>query len=235
LADLTGYTAIVTGASKGLGKAISLRLAQGGARVFAAARSQEALQKLAKENPDHIVPVTCDVTQSDQVQHLIHTAVEQAGTLDILINNAGLGHFGKVQDLTEEEWDQMMDVNLKGVFLACKYAIPHLIQQKGHIVNISSVAGTVTFPGGGGYCASKFGLMALSDVLTQELKQKEVRVTTVCPGSIQTEFFGEAGPKPYYLQPEQVAEAVYTAVAAPKEVIFNQIVMRPQVPPEQQK
>lgn len=224
--------AIVTGASKGLGAAITRRLAREEIRVVACARSEDKLKKVAESYPDRILPVPCDVTQSRQVKHAIDTALKHFGRIDILVNNAGLGRFGKVHELSEEDWDEMMAVNLKGAFLACKYAIPHLLKQKGHIVNISSVAGTVTFPGGGGYCASKFGLMALSDVLTQELKPHEVKVSTLCPGSILTEF-GAA--KPYALKPEQVAETVWQMISAPDSVIYNQIIMRPQVPPEMQK
>ncbi|SMO41463.1 SDR family oxidoreductase [Melghirimyces algeriensis] len=233
MADLKGKTAIITGASKGLGAALARRFVEGGAHVAIAARSKAQLEKQAKEYPDQILPVPCDVTCSDQVKTLIEKTVNQFGQLDILVNNAGIGRFGTVQDLSEEDWDQMMDVNLKGAFLTSKFAIPHLQQTKGHIVNISSVAGTVTFPKGSGYCASKFGLMALSDVLSQELKKDEVKVNTICPGSIQTEFF-ETAPS-YALTAEQVTEAVWHMVTAPEGVIYNQIIMRPQVPPELQK
>ncbi|MDR6224543.1 SDR family oxidoreductase [Desmospora profundinema] len=229
---LTSKTAIVTGASKGLGHTLTQRLAQGGAWVIAAARSENRLKELAATH-EKIIPLVTDLTHSNDVKRMVDTAVTETGRLDILINNAGLGHFGRVEELTEQQWDQMMDVNLKGAFLACKFAIPHLIKSKGHIVNISSVAGTVTFPGGGGYCASKFGLQALSDVLTQELKKDEVKVSTLCPGSIQTEFFPD--PRDHALTPEQVAETVWMMVTADPGVIFNQVIMRPQVPPELQK
>ncbi|NWO07316.1 MAG: SDR family NAD(P)-dependent oxidoreductase, partial [Alteromonadaceae bacterium] len=102
-----------------------------------------------------------------------------------------------------------------------------------HIVNVSSVAGIEAFPGGGGYCASKFGLMALADVLTKELKKHEVKVNTICPGSIQTEF--SENPKSYALTAEQVTEAIWHIVTAPEGVIYNQVIMRPQVPPQMQK
>ncbi|MBN2909731.1 SDR family NAD(P)-dependent oxidoreductase [Polycladomyces sp. WAk] len=226
--------AVVTGASKGLGKAITLRLAKGGITVVACARSEGLLQELARMHPDRILPFVCDVTNETDVQDAIAYTVETCGRLDILVNNAGLGRFAPVHELSVEDWDAMMNVNLKGAFLFSKHAIPHLIRQKGHIVNISSVAGTVTFAGGGAYCASKFGLMALNDVLTQELKPHEVKVTAICPGSIKTEFFG-GSVKPYYLEPEHVAETVWHVVTAPPGVIYNQVIMRPQVPPTEQK
>jgi NAD(P)-dependent dehydrogenase (short-subunit alcohol dehydrogenase family) len=161
------------------------------------------------------------------VQDLVQFAIQRFGRLDVLINNAGLGHFAPVDELTESQWDEMMNVNLKGAFLTCKYAIPHLKATEGHIVNISSVAGTEAFARGGGYCASKFGLMALTDALTQELKPHHVKVSALCPGSIKTEFGRQ---KDYAMEAEQVAEAVWTIVSAPKGVIYNTIIMRPLVP-----
>ncbi|PTX59865.1 NADP-dependent 3-hydroxy acid dehydrogenase YdfG [Melghirimyces profundicolus] len=233
MADLKGKTAIVTGASKGLGAAVARRFAEGGAKVAIGARSGDKLEALAKEYPGHILPVPCDITQADQVKELVDRSVDRFGRLDILVNNAGVGRFDPVRDLSVEDWDRMMDVNLRGAFLASKYAIPHLVKTKGHIVNVSSVAGTVTFPGGGGYCASKFGMMALADVLTQELKKDEVKVNTICPGSIQTEFF--ENPKSYALTAEQVTQAIWNMVTAPEGVIYNQVILRPQVPPGMQK
>ncbi len=219
--------AIVTGASKGLGAAITQRLAQEGITVIASARSEEKLRSLAQTNPKFILPFPCDVTQSEQVQSLIQYTIDTCGKIDLLINNAGLGRFAPLDELKEEDWNEMMQVNLTGVFLACKYAIPHLKETKGHIINISSVAGTVAFPNGGGYCATKFGLMGLSESLTQELKPHHVKVSTLCPGSIKTEFH----PAPdWALEAEQVAETVWMIASAPKNVIINQIIMRPQVP-----
>jgi NAD(P)-dependent dehydrogenase (short-subunit alcohol dehydrogenase family) len=225
--ELNGKVVIVTGASKGLGKAITKRLALGGATVIASARSQAKLEAVAEANPERIHPFACDVTNSQQVQDLVQFAIQRFGRLDVLINNAGLGHFAPVDELTESQWDEMMDVNLKGAFLTCKYAIPHLKATEGHIVNISSVAGTEAFARGGGYCASKFGLMALTDALTQELKPHHVKVSALCPGSIKTEFGRQ---KDYAMEAEQVAEAVWTIVSAPKGVIYNTIIMRPLVP-----
>lgn len=234
--ELSGQAALVTGASRGIGRAVALELAAAGAAVVVGYHRQreqaEAVAAAIRAAGGAAEPLQVDVRDPAACEAAVSGTVDRFGRIDILVNNAGLGRFGKVHELSEEDWDQMMAVNLKGAFLACKYAIPHLIRQKGHIVNISSVAGTVTFPGGGGYCASKFGLMALSEVLTQELKPHEVRVSTLCPGSILTEF---GDPKPYALKPEQVAETVWQMISAPRGVIYNQIIMRPQVPPEMQK
>lgn len=221
--------AFVTGASQGLGKAIAQRLATEGVQVVACARSAEALQALAGDFPDRIHPVPCDLTDAKQVEASISETIEKYGRLDYLINNAGVGKFGSIDQLSEADWDQMMQVNLKGCFLTAKYAIPHLKESKGHIVNISSIAGEVAMAGGGGYCASKAGLNMLSETLTLELKKHEVRVTTISPGSIKTHFHN---PKAYALTPEQVTETVWSVISAPKQVIYGKITIRPQVPPK---
>lgn len=229
---------LVTGASKGIGRAMSLLFAEKGATVYAIARSESLLQDIAQEAANlegRVIPTPCDVTDRQAVEEMIKHIVHTEGKLDVLINNAGLGHFAPIHELTEAQWDEMMNVNVKGVFLCTKYAVPHMIErQTGHVVNISSVAGTVTFTGGGGYCASKFGLMAFNDVLTQELKPHNVKVSVICPGSVQTHF-GQSDPKDYALRPEEVAYMAYQMIAAPEHVIMNQLIMRPIVPQHLQK
>jgi NADP-dependent 3-hydroxy acid dehydrogenase YdfG len=233
LQSLHNKVVVITGASKGIGHAMSLLFAEKGATVFAVARSTGLLKALAAsaEGSDGtIIAAPCDITKGSDVQALIARVIEEKGKIDILINNAGLGHFGPIHELQEDEWDEMMAVNLKGTFLTTKYAVPHLISRKsGNIINISSVAGTVTFEGGGGYCTSKFGLMAFTDVLTQELKPHNIKVSVICPGSVQTHF-GGTEPKDYSLEAEDVAYMAYQIAAAPKNVILNQIIMRPVVP-----
>lgn len=218
--------AIVTGASKGLGRETAKRLAQGGFVVIATARNQHLLEELATEI-EGIFPFVADLKDAQSVRKLVEFAIEKAGRLDLLVNNAGLGHFAPVEELTEEQFDEMYEVNLKGAFLTCKYAIPHLKKSQGHILNISSVAGLESFARGAGYCASKFGLQALSDALTQELKPHHVKVTTFCPGSIKTDFGTK---KDYALDPAYLAEVLYTIATSPKGAIWGQLVMRPQVP-----
>ncbi|WCK56027.1 SDR family oxidoreductase [Aneurinibacillus sp. Ricciae_BoGa-3] len=231
--SLHNKVVIVTGASKGIGHAMSLLFAEKGATVYAVARNVGLLKALAAstESTDgSIIAAPCDITRSSEVQALITRVIEEKGKIDILINNAGIGHFGAIHELEEQQWDEMMAVNLKGTFLTTKYTVPHLIRRKsGHIINISSVAGTVTFEGGGGYCTSKFGLMAFTDVLTQELKPHNIKVSVICPGSVQTHF-GGTEPKDYALEAEDVAYMAYQVAAAPKNVILNQITMRPVVP-----
>ncbi|MMZ55842.1 Sepiapterin reductase [compost metagenome] len=238
LQSLHNKVALITGASKGIGRAMSTLFAEKGATVYAVARSAALLKELADEangKKGHILPAPCDVSDAEAVESLIGQIMREEEHIDVLINNAGLGHFGMIHELTEAQWDEMMNVNLKGVFLCTKYTAPHMIKRKsGHIINISSVAGTVTFPGGGGYCASKFGLMAFNDVLTQELKPHNVKVSVICPGSVQTHF-SQGEPKDYALRPEEVAYMAYQMAAAPEHIIMNQLIMRPVVPQQLQK
>lgn len=238
LQSLHNKVALITGASKGIGRAMSTLFAEKGATVYAIARSAGLLEELANETGNkkgRIIPAPCDVTNAGAIEELIGRIVRKEEHIDVLINNAGLGHFGAIHELTEAQWDEMMDVNLKGVFLCTKYTAPHMIKrQSGHIINISSVAGTVAFPGGSGYCASKFGLMAFNDVLTQELKPHNVKVSVICPGSVQTHF-GQNDPKDYALHPEEVAYMAYQMAAAPEHIIMNQLIMRPVVPQQLQK
>lgn len=219
--------AIVTGASRGVGYEIVKQFVKAGYQIVATARDKTALNQLAEIAPEQIFPISCDITKQDQVAEVIKQTIAKWNQLDILVNNAGVGHFAPVDKLTEKQWDEMLEVNSKGPFLTSKYAIPYLKQTKGHIVNVSSGAGLNAFANGGGYCASKFALMALSEALTQELKPYHVRVSTICPGSIKTDFGTQ---KDWALPPEKVAETVLMVVSSPKEVIYGQIVMRPQVP-----
>jgi NADP-dependent 3-hydroxy acid dehydrogenase YdfG len=233
LQSLQDKIVLITGASKGIGHAMCLLFAEKGATVYAIARNADLLGKLSAEAQPlegEIVPLPFDITSASDVEKNVQYIAEKHGKIDVLINNAGLGHFAPIHELTVEQWDEMMDVNLKGTFLCTKYVVPHLIQrQTGHIINISSVAGTVTFPGGGGYCTSKFGVMAFTDILTQELKPHNVKVSVICPGSVQT-YFGQTEPKDYSLRPDDVAQIAYQMAAAPEHIILNQVIMRPVVP-----
>lgn len=233
---LAGRVAIITGASAGIGRATARLFAAEGAAVTLAARSADALHELAEElraGGGQAVAVAADVTHAAQVGAMVDRARQEFGRIDILVNNAGIGVFAPVAELAEADWDAMMGVNLKGPFLCSRAVWPQFVAQGGgHIINVSSVAGTVTLEGGGGYCASKWGLMALADVLMKEGKPHRIKVSTICPGSVQTGFGGKTpGAKSYSLKPEDVAHLILDIAAQPPGVIVNQVVMRPLVPP----
>ncbi|MEM1126507.1 MAG: SDR family oxidoreductase [Bacteroidota bacterium] len=233
---LTDAVAVVTGASSGLGALFARDLVQRGARVFGLARRAEVLQALSDELGDAFVPVPCDVTQEDAVaESFAHIDRVGGGRVDILINNAGLGRFAPVDELPLADWDLQMDTNLRGVFLCTRAAVPFMKRQNadagfgGHIVNIASVAGLLGNPSISAYNVTKFGLRGMSEALFKELRGDGIKVTCVYPGSIETNFFEEAGigitSNP--MQPEDVSATVMHVLEGPDNYLISEVVMRP--------
>src|SRR5512132_3287544 len=183
--------AIVTGGSRGIGFAIAKRLLARGLRVAISGRDAESLANAANTlgAGDKLLTFPGDVGKLDDVRRLIFATVERWGRLDVLVNNAGIGSFAPIADMTPETWRTIIDTNLTGVFYCCSAAIPHLRKAGGGwIINISSLAGKNAFVGGGAYCASKAALNQFSETLMQEVRHDGVRVSYVMPGSVATEF-----------------------------------------------
>ncbi len=229
---LAGQVALVTGASRGIGFAIARRLGCMGARVSVCARDQDRLNdaasRLRKEGIETFAMQT-DVTSRGEVTALVHATRQKLGPIDILINNAGTGVFGPFHEFGEKEWDFVLDTNLKGVFLLSRVVAPEMIRrQRGHIINISSLAGKNTFAGGAIYCASKWGLMGLSGAMAEDLRAHGIRVSAICPGSVATEF-PRAGHKSgaKILQPEDVAHAVAALVTQSEGSFISEVHIRP--------
>jgi NADP-dependent 3-hydroxy acid dehydrogenase YdfG len=235
--ELKDRVAVITGASTGIGSAIARALAAGGASVVLAARHREQLERVAASLPagSQSLVLPTDVSDEGSVRRLIDGALEHFGKIDILVNNAGFGLFKPIIDLTVEEFDAVIGVNLRGAFLCTKYAIPGMYRQgSGTIVNISSIAGKNGFSGGGDYCASKFGLMGLMESVFHEARTHDVRVVTITPGSVDTGFFDQANMTPpnrhRILQPEDVAETVLLAVTLPPRAVIRELDIRPANP-----
>jgi NADP-dependent 3-hydroxy acid dehydrogenase YdfG len=190
---IKGKVAIVTGASSGIGYATCLALSKAGARVAAGARRTDRLESLEKEiakNGGEILIQELDVTKKAECDSFVDAAAKKWGMVDILVNNAGLMPLSFFKSLKVDEWDRMIDVNIKGVLYCTAAAIPHMLAKKsGHIVNISSVAGRVVFPAGSVYCATKHAVTALSEGLRQEFSTRSnIRVTCIEPGVVATEL-----------------------------------------------
>src|SRR5699024_2013780 len=183
---------VITGASSGLGEATARHLAACGASVVLGARRSERIETLASELTNagyKAKAVTTDVTDKAQVKHLVDAAVETYGRIDVLVNNAGLMPLAPLERLKVDEWDRMIDVNLKGTLYGIAAALPHMQAQKsGHIINVSSVAGHKVGPGGSVYSATKFAVRALSEGLRQEVKPYNIRTTVISPGAVATEL-----------------------------------------------
>ena len=231
-AALHGRVALVTGGSRGIGRAIALRLRELGAAVAICGRDAEKLRKTEAElrrKTEGLLARIADVTRAEEVASLVSETEAKLGAISILVNNAGIGLFGAAHERSEEEWDRVISTNLKSVFLVSRAVAPSMIRQgRGDIINISSLAGRNTFAGGGIYCASKWGVLGLSGCMAEDLRDKGIRVTVICPGSVATEFSGR-GPKQEgkALQPEDVAHAVETVVTQSAGSFVSEIQLRP--------
>ncbi len=234
MAKLEGQVAIVTGSSRGIGRGIAVGLAREGATVVLSARGREALDLVAQEFSSRnwkSLAVPADVSREEDVHRLVSRTVETFGRIDILVNNAGTGVFKKVVDLGAAELDQMWNVNVRGVFLMTRAVLPDMIRRhQGDIVNIASLAGKNWIVGGAGYAATKWALRGFAGSLMLEVREHNIRVTSVFPGSVDTDFSSPSRRGNRITQPEDVAEAVLFAVTAPRRAMFSEIDVRPTNP-----
>jgi len=229
---LGGQVALVTGASRGIGLAIARRLGLMGARVALCARNAAPLEKAASDLRStgiEVLAAPADVTRAEQVSSLVSETRRTLGPVDILVNNPGIGIFGPFYQQTDEDWNRLLDTNLKSAFLTSRAVAPEMIRRKtGHIVNISSLAGKSTFANGAIYCASKWGLLGLTGCMAEELRTHGVRVSAICPGSVATEFSPHAGKDASkMLQPEDVAHAVAAVVTQAPGSSISEVHLRP--------
>jgi NAD(P)-dependent dehydrogenase (short-subunit alcohol dehydrogenase family) len=224
---LSGQVALVTGGSKGIGAAIAQALAAAGASVASTSRSGGG------PTASNLIQIKADVRRPDDAERAVQETVKAFGGLDILINNAGVGAFVNVADMSIEQWQQVIDTNLSGVFYYCHAAIPELRKRGGGwIINISSLAGKNAFPQGAAYCASKAGLNQFSESLMQEVRYDGIRVSYIMPGSVSTEFMGRGTAKgDWATTSEDVAQVVLDLLAMPSRSLPSRIELRPSQPP----
>jgi 3-oxoacyl-[acyl-carrier protein] reductase len=229
---LEGKVAIITGASRGIGFAVAHRLGTLGAKVGFCARDAGKLKSAA----DELRPVAAgvfsaavDVRHGDQIVAFVQNTQKALGPVEILVNNAGIGYFGPTHEATEENWDSVLDTNLKAVFLASKAVAPGMIERRGgHIINIASLAGKNAFAGGGIYCASKWGLLGLTECMAEDLRVYGIRVSAVCPGSVATDF-SPRGKKDIskMLQAEDIALVVEMILRQAPQSFISEVLLRP--------
>jgi NAD(P)-dependent dehydrogenase (short-subunit alcohol dehydrogenase family) len=234
---LSGKIAVVTGGTRGIGRAIAERLLKEGVAVALCGRSRESTARAVKElsSLGNVFGEAADVTDLDQVRAFFRAVDERFSGLDILVNNAGEGVFRKVGDMTAEEWHRNIDLNLNGPFYCSHEALARFQKRGGgFIVNISSLAGKNPFSGGAGYNASKFGLNGFSEALLLDHRHDNVRVSYVMPGSVNTEFSGgpadRSGDRSWMIAPEDVAEIVAVVLRMPARTMVSRIEMRPSRP-----
>ncbi len=237
MATLQGQVALVTGGSRGIGRAVARALVAEGAKVVITGRNETRLSAACREiesaGPGKVESVPADVKTYADMERAVGAAVARFGGLDILINNAGLGVFAEVAEMTPQQWSEVIDTNLTGVFNACHAAIPQLRRRKGgFIINISSLAGKNAFAAGAAYCASKAGLNAFSESLMQELRYDDIRVSYVMPGSVATDFSSGDASKgaDWKIAPEDVAEIVVDLLRHPLRSLPSRVELRPSKP-----
>lgn len=241
--DLKDKVIIITGASSGIGEATALKLSKEGAKVVLSARRKDKLNELKKiiENLDgQALVVIADVTKKSDLERLVAKTLEAYGTVNAIINNAGLMPLSYVTKLKTDEWEKMVDVNIKGVLNGVAAVLPTLIKNRqGHIINISSTAAYRYFPGGAVYCATKAAVKMFSEGLRQELAPKyNIRVTSIEPGAVATnlmdtitdeDILGKLSEmqKMTKLEPEDIAEAIYYALTQPSRININDVYIMP--------
>jgi 3-oxoacyl-[acyl-carrier protein] reductase len=229
--------ALVTGAGRGIGKAIALTMANDGASVILTSRTLrelEGVRQTIEERGGKARSIVADLTRDGDVGKVFSQISAEFGRLDILVNNAGIGHFAPVRLLAAKDFDAMWNLNMRALFLCTQNAIPMMENQKsGTIVNISSLAGKNAFVNGAGYAATKWALMGFSKCLMLEVREYNIRVITVCPGSVDTSFNpleGKRGNSGKILKPQDVAEAVLNAITLPEHAMMSEIDLRPTNP-----
>jgi NAD(P)-dependent dehydrogenase (short-subunit alcohol dehydrogenase family) len=237
--DLKGKAAIVTGGTRGIGRAIAEALAAAGADVCVTARKRreidETLQRLADLKQGRPTGIVCDVRDHLQVKAVFERAMSDFGRIDILINNAGIGKFAKVEEMSQEDLRSVLETNLFGVYYCCHEAIPLMKKGGGgYIINISSLAGTNAHPQMAAYNASKFGLNGFSEALMQEVRHDGIKVSYILPGSVNTEFGGDTpGPeKSWQLLPQDVAQVVIDLLHHDERSLPSRVEIRPSKPPK---
>ena len=243
---LDGTVALVTGASSGIGEATAVALAAEGAQVAVAARRRDRLEALADRiGRDQVLVLETDVTDEAQARDMVDRTVAEFGRLDTLVNNAGVMLLGPIVDAPVEEWRRMVELNVLGLLYCTHAALPHLLsaaeaepRRVADVVNVSSVAGRVARLGSGVYNATKFGVVAFSESLRQEVTRRHVRVTVIEPGAVATELATHLRPEVLegmmatfgsmeMLQSEDIAESIAFTVTRPRRMAVNEVLVRP--------
>lgn len=227
--NLEGKIALVTGASKGIGKSISIALASHGARVVLTSRSKKQLEQVRGLIGEATV-IPADISKEEDIHSLFSSVEKRFGKLDILVNSAGVGYFGKFADFSIEEFDRLMAVNVRGTYLCCQHALRMMISKRGgHIINLSSVVGFRGYPNQSAYSASKHGIMGFTKSLAVEAQEYGVRVSVICPGVVDTDFGKLVRPDlddSVLIPPHDIAVTVLYLLSLSDRTMVDQVYIR---------
>lgn len=230
-------TAYITGGSKGIGLGIAKAMLEQGMKVAITGRNLESLnsavEELSKVGKGEILPIESDVRNFESEKNAIEQVLEKWGSLDVVIANAGVGKFASIEEMSLEDWNSMIDINLTGVFHTVKAAIPAMKESKGYIMTIASLAGTNFFQKGSAYNASKFGLVGFTQAIMLDLRKYGIKVTTIMPGSVATYFNGHIPSEKdaWKIQPEDIGQMVIDLLKMNPRTLPSKVEVRPSIPP----
>ncbi len=234
--DLTNHVALITGGSKGIGYAVAEAMLHEGMQVAITGRDQksldQAVENLARIGDNKIIGVQSDVRMMAEEREAISAVLNRFGKLDVLVANAGVGHFAPIEEMTEKQWHDVIDINLTGVFNSVKASLEALKESKGYIITIASLAGTNFFATGAAYNASKFGLVGFTQAIMLDLRKKGIKVSTIMPGSVATHFNGRTPSEAdaWKIQPQDIGKMVINLLSMPARTLPSKVEMRPSIP-----
>ena len=234
--SLKDKVALITGGSKGIGLGIAEALLEQGMKVAITSRSEETAKAAARDldkNEDNVLGIAADVRDYESQQKAVAAVLNKFGKIDVLIANAGLGHFENISDMSVQQWNETIDTNLTGVFYSVKSSLKALKDSKGYIITVSSLAGTNFFEKGTAYNASKFGLTGFSQALMMDLRQDDVKVSTIMPGSVSSNFGGRNPDEglDWRIQPEDIGQITVDLLKMNPRTLPSKIEVRPSKPP----
>jgi len=241
MANLENKVAYITGGSKGIGLGVAEAMVQRGIRVAVTSRKQGAADAAAEQlntiKADHAIGLEADVRDLSAQENAVRQIIDKWGQLDYVIANAGVGHFASIEEMTPEQWQQVIDINLTGVFNTVKATTEAIKKSEGYLITIASLAGTNFFPKGSAYNASKFGLVGFTQAVMLDLRPHNVKVSTLMPGSVAT-YFNNHVPNPddaWKIQPEDLGQMVIDLLDMHPRTLPSKVEVRPSVPPSAKK
>lgn len=241
--NIIGKVALITGGTKGIGYGIAEALLKQGVNVAITSRSQDAAEEAAKKlnkvgnDSAHAIGVAADVRSFESQEQAVKATINEFGKIDLVVANAGLGHFGSIEDMSIKQWNEVIDTNLTGAFYSLKSSVAALKKTKGYYISISSLAGTNFFEGGTAYNASKFGVTGFTQAAMLDLRKHEIKVSTIMPGSVSTHFNGNepSAEGAWKIQIEDIGKLVVDLLQMHPRTLPSKIEVRPSVPPSAKK